>query len=64
MSNDYATKLLVDQRFVEFHHEADQDRLFRLIRADQPYHRRWWERLMLFRSGTRIGAATTLPSVP
>lgn len=49
MSNDYATNLLIQDRLAEFRHEAAQERLAREARAGQP-RRRWWERLMLFRS--------------
>jgi hypothetical protein len=57
MSNDYATTLLVNQRIADLHHEAEQDRLGRLARQGQPRARRWWERLMLFRSGSPTTAA-------
>lgn len=50
MSNDYATKMLVDQRLADLRHEADEERLAHLVRRAQPQQRRWWERLMLFRT--------------
>lgn len=50
MSNDYVTKMLIDQRLADLRHEADQERLARLVRRGRPQHRRWWERLMLSRA--------------
>ncbi|MFT4165991.1 MAG: hypothetical protein QM650_12190 [Microlunatus sp.] len=50
MSNDYVTKMLIDQRLADLRHEADEERLAHLVRGGQPRPRRWWERLMLFRS--------------
>lgn len=65
MSNVYATKLLVDQRIAELHHEADQDRLARAARAARvgQHRRRWWERLMLFRLRTQTATAQR-PAAP
>lgn len=61
MYTDYVTKLLVDQRVAELHREADHGRLAREIRAGQ--HRpRWWERLMLFRTGAQT--PTPRPAAP
>lgn len=65
MSNDYLTSLLVRDRLAEFRREAEQDRLVREARAGRP-SRRWWERLMLFRTrvvtGTRAAAGTHRPA--
>ena len=51
MSNDYVTNILVDQRLRELRHENELDRLAREARQGRP-RRRWWERLMLFRTGS------------
>ncbi|HYI58468.1 MAG TPA: hypothetical protein VEX66_09880 [Microlunatus sp.] len=56
MNHDYVTSLLVQERLAGFRHEAEQDRLGRLARAGQPQQRRWWERLMLFRTFQVTGA--------
>lgn len=45
MSNDYVTKMLVDERLADLRREADQERLAHLVRGGQPQFRRWWERL-------------------
>jgi hypothetical protein len=60
MTNYYATELLVTEHQAALRHEADQDRLARLPREGRRGRsgrssrvgsgRRWWERLMLFRS--------------
>ena len=52
MSNDYVAKMLIDQRLADLRQEAEQERLARLVRREQPQRRRWWERLMLFRGQT------------
>lgn len=51
MSNDYVTKLWVDQRLADLRQEADAERLAQLVRHGQPQQPRWWERLMPFRAG-------------
>lgn len=61
MSNDYVTGLLVQDRLAEFRHEAEQDRLAREARVGQP-RRRWWERLMLFRTSQKSRTITHRPA--
>lgn len=62
MSHDYITGLLIEERMAGLRHEADQDRLARTARGEQPRRRRWWERLMLFRSRPAVGPAAHQPA--
>ncbi len=67
MSNHYATELLVAQHQSALRHEAEQERLARQVRvtgagrgrrperAGRP-GRRWWQRLMLHRTGSSVAA--------
>lgn len=59
MSNDYLTKLLVDERLAGFRHEAEEERLAHLARREHSHQPRWWERLMLFRSRRSVGVPAT-----
>lgn len=71
MTNYYATELLVAEHQDELRHEAERERLGRLSRqhrsgSGRPSarvgRRRWWERLMLFRSPATRPATVTGPA--
>lgn len=71
MTNYYATELLVTEHQAELRHEAERDRLGRLSRqygsdrgrpAARVGRRRWWERLMLFRSPAAQPATVAGPA--
>ena len=62
MSHDYITGLLIEERMAGLRHEADQDRLARIARRDQPRCKRWWEGLMLFRTRPAVGTGARRPA--
>jgi hypothetical protein len=64
MSNDYVTRLLVDQRVSEFRHEADQERLARLARGGRGTTRHWWQRLTLFHTRPSVQEPTHAAGQP